>query len=154
MLTERLRRVSNVSIISVFRNCISHERLLPKVNVDVCPAVLRCFAEHPRDYRRACTNRFTELTRNNLTSTITAEGPEEGLMLKIVTVATVALLAGTFIASYGAAPVSGPAPTASFSEGPDQLLYRDAHINAHLESLPVHTVEDYSLIYPVVSNQN
>jgi hypothetical protein len=75
-------------------------------------------------------------------------------MLKIVTVATAALLAGTFIASYGAAPVSEPAQTANLSGGPDQLLYRDAHINAHLGRLPVHSVEDYSLIYPVISSQN
>lgn len=75
-------------------------------------------------------------------------------MLKIVTVATAALLAGTLIGSYGAAPVSGPGQTSPHQEGRAQTLYSEAHINAHLEGLPVHVIEDYSLIYPVLSNQN
>jgi len=73
-------------------------------------------------------------------------------MLKSITIATVTLLAGTLIISYAAAPVSNSSRAASPLVSSAGTTYHEGK-NANLRSLPVHAIEDYSLVYPVAANQ-
>jgi hypothetical protein len=68
-------------------------------------------------------------------------------MLKIVIAASVVLGAGALIATHGAPTDPSLRPAASL------VSYHDAHINAHLEGLVIPDLLDYSLVYPIASNQ-
>jgi len=81
---------------------------------------------------------------------------EEALMFKIAIAAGLVLFAGALMATKGAPTDTLPSPQAvahpvALPGNSRQISYTDAHINAHLEGLPVHFVEDFSLVYPVTN---